>query len=62
MKKIIGEKPVKTCPSCSVKFTFDSSDIESDIEQYWTGLRWGYQIREYRFVTCPICKCKIRLK
>ena len=62
MKEIIGEKPIKICPSCSAKFSFDSSDIEYDNEQYWGGLRWGWQIREYRFVTCPICKREIKLK
>jgi DNA-directed RNA polymerase subunit RPC12/RpoP len=62
MKEIIGEKPIMTCPSCSVKFSFDSGDIECDNEQYWAGLRWGYQVKAYRFVTCPICKHEIRLK
>jgi len=62
MKEIIGGKPITICPSCSVKFSFDSSDIERDTEQYWGGLRWGWQLRSYRFVTCPICCKKIRLK
>lgn len=62
MKEIIGNKPIKTCPSCGVKFTFDTKDVERDNEQYWAGLRWGYQIREYRYVRCPICNKPIRLK
>lgn len=62
MKEIIGEKPSKTCPSCGVKFTFDTEDVEHDNEQYWAGLRWGYQIRGYRYVRCPVCNKPIRLK
>lgn len=62
MKEIIGDKPIKICPSCNVKFTFDAEDIEHDNEQYWAGLRWGYQIRGYRYVRCPVCNKAIRLK
>ena len=62
MKKIIKGNPIKICPSCSVKFSFDSGDIESDTEQYWAGERYGWQVREYKFVTCPICCKRIRLK
>lgn len=62
MKEIIGDKPIIICPSCCVKFTFGTEDIEHDNEQYWAGLRWGYKVREYRYVRCPICNKQIRLK
>ena len=62
MKEIIGDKPFKVCTTCGVKFSFDSSDVEIDNEQYWAGLRWGYQIREVRCVRCPVCYKSIKLK
>ena len=44
-----------TCDECKSVFTYNYQDIESEKELSLFSLSPKYS----RFVTCPVCKCKI---
>lgn len=58
--KILNKQPI-TCSVCYCKFEYDTSDVKTYNEQYWSGLDGGWQIRKKRYVKCPDCGKRIIL-